>query len=277
MEILAGAFYNAAIESETPMTYQMKFFAGGALCAALCVFAGTLANAQAPTAVKLAAPLPAGLTAAQIMDNFVQASGGKAVSALGKTMIQQGTVSVAGQNIKGKFENYIKRPNLMYTVQELENIGKFESAYDGKIAWSKDPINGFRELKGKELAGVKRQAEDDANKSEWRKTYKTPEALGVRKVEGKDAYAVRLTPIAGGKPAVWYFDPQTRLLVRMDMINEGPQGTVPMELHFSDYRTVSGQKIPFLIRQKAGPAEVTITLTDVKINEPIPDSKFAKP
>lgn len=270
------------------MTCRINLFAGGAICAALLPFLTvTTAAAQAPpvpapvtttTAVKLSAPLPAGLTAEKIMDKFVQASGGKAALANVKTTIQRGTITIAGQKIKGKFEGYIKRPNRIYTVQELENIGKFEGGYDGKLAWAKDPINGLRELKGKELAQKKREISDDANKSEWRATYKNAEALGIRKVEGKDAYAVRLTPAAvGGKPAVWYFDPKTGLLIRMDMINESDQGTIPIQMHFSDYRTISGQKIPFLIRQKAGPAEVTITLTEVKINEPIPDSKFIKP
>ena len=95
-------------------------------------------------------------------------------------------------------------------------------------------------------------------------------------MEGKDAYAIRLTP-TNGKPLVQYFDTQTNLMVRMDMISEGPQGTLPIESYFSDYRTVDGMKIPFQMRQKVAATELLTTVTEIKNNLPVTDAKFAKP
>jgi outer membrane lipoprotein-sorting protein len=230
-----------------------------------------------PAAPRIYAPLPAGMTAEKILDRAFAASGGQESLAKTKTTYQKGNISVGAQGIKGVFEVYIKRPNKFYTAQTFEGIGKTEVAYDGKIAWSKDPINGVRTMKDKEKAQLQRQIDNDANRGgDWRKSYSKIEALGVRKVEGKDAYAIRLTP-TNGKPLVQYFDTQTNLMVRMDMISEGPQGTLPIESYFSDYRTVDGMKIPFQMRQKVAATELLTTVTEIKNNLPVTDAKFAKP
>jgi hypothetical protein len=132
-------------------------------------------------------------------------------------------------------------------------------------------------MKDKEKAQLQRQMDNDANRGgDWRKSYSKIEALGIRKVEGKDAYAIRLTP-TNGKPLVQYFDTQTNLMVRMDMISESPQGTLPIESYFSDYRTVDGMKIPFQMRQKVAATELLTTVTEIKNNLPVTDAKFAKP
>ena len=269
------------------MKYRLLLALSAASLFSLLCFPATSVFAQSgaptlatpPTTNKLYAPLPAGLTAEKILDRFLQVSGGKDASAKVKTTCQKGIMSLAVQNLKGDFELYMKQPNRFYTAQTFEGIGKTEVGFDGKIAWSKDPINGIRLLQGSEMAQLKRQIESESKRgSDWRTAYKKVEALGVRKVDGKDAYAIRLTPATGnGKPIVQYFSPETGLLVRLDMIQQGAQGTFPIESYFSDYRTVDGQKIPFLVRQKVAAAEIVTTITEVKNNLSIPDSKFAKP
>lgn len=114
----------------------------------------------------------------------------------------------------------------------------------------------------------------------WRALFEKAELIGVRQVDDRDAYAIRLTP-ASEKPIVHYYDTQTFLLLRTGEMEETPVGAAPTGTYFSDYRVVDGVKIPFVIRARqrlpTGIVEVRLTVTRVQTNVPIDDSLFARP
>ena len=72
-------------------------------------------------------------------------------------------------------------------------------------------------------------------------------------------------------PQLWY-DTQTGLLVRV----EYTFGTAVLQLDWGDYRDVDGLMVPFKIRE-AGTENWTIQCSEVKLNEPIDDTTFARP
>jgi hypothetical protein len=49
------------------------------------------------------------------------------------------------------------------------------------------------------------------------------------------------------------------------------------QIDYSDYRDVTGVKVPFSVRHATNMAVTTEKFTDVKINAPVQDSVFAKP
>lgn len=223
-----------------------------------------------------AAPKP-GISAETVLNKFTTATGGRAAYERIKTSVTKGTLQVAGQNLSGTMEVYTKEPGKILMVSNIQGVGETRVGFNGEVGWSKDPLTGLRTLQTTELVGLKQQAAatDPGN---WKKLYKKIEMLGLRKVDGRDAYAVRLTPKAGKHPTVQYFDTKTFLLVRMDMISEGPQGVMPTESYLSDYRVVNGVKTPFALRQRlGGVVEMVITMNEVKYNAPVEDALFAKP
>jgi zinc protease len=252
-----------------------------AVGAAACLFAG---NGWAQGAgAKGTRPVPAGLTANAVLDKSVAAMGGKAAYAKVRTMVTKATVALAGQNLSmsGTVESVVKTPGKVYTRQELSmtmqgktQTFKTELGFDGKGGWSRDPFGKLRDLTPVECDQAKEQANPDP--ANWRERYTKAEIIGVRKVEGKDAYALRLTP-KRGKPLITYYDTGTFLMVRMDMMQETPQGTIPVEAYYSDYRTVGGIKAAYRIRQRLANAENTITMTSVRVNADVPDAQFARP
>jgi hypothetical protein len=78
-----------------------------------------------------------------------------------------------------------------------------------------------------------------------------------------------------GSPKRWYFDVETGLLLRVDEIT--PEGKVFNREDYQDYRAVAGEKVPFMIRQFKDGLETVTTLTEVKHNVRIDDSRFEKP
>ncbi len=75
----------------------------------------------------------------------------------------------------------------------------------------------------------------------------------------------------------FYFDESSGLLVRYVRWTETAVGTIPTEVDFSDYRDVSGVRMPFQIDLRWTNGESIILLTEVQANVPIDDVRFARP
>lgn len=74
-----------------------------------------------------------------------------------------------------------------------------------------------------------------------------------------------------------YFDPKTNLLVRMVRFTDLPVGLIPTEIDYSDYREVSGIKVPFRVTKTWVDGRSVSVLSSVQLNVPIEAAKFAKP
>jgi len=226
----------------------------------------------------LAAPALAGpkLTAAQVLDKHVEATGGRAAYERVKSTITKATAKLSAQGIGGPMEIHAKYPNKMLTIQTLSGIGETRQGYDGKVAWSKDPIQGLRKLSGPEAELVARGAVFNTQIN-WRKAFPKVALLPDKKVGNASCYVVKLAPEVGA-PVLQYFDKKTLYIVRMDMTFEGPQGKMAIETTIGDYRNIDGVKVPHFMRQKiGGAAEMVVTLNSVKNNVPIDDAMFAMP
>ena len=229
--------------------------------------------AQKP-ATKPAAKVPAVET---ILDQSFAASGSPAAFSKVKTIVIQAKISIVGQNINGTADIRAKMPNKFYTEQEITGQGKFATGFDGKVGWSRDPINGLRVLSGGELAQLSRSA-NELISTDWRKSYKNPKMIGIRKVGTANAYAVRVEPKTAGSPVTLFIDTKTKLEVRRDLTMTSPQGAIPTQAFSSDFRVVDGIKIPFKSRQVLnGNVEITQTMQSVRFNVPVDDTLFVKP
>jgi len=247
---------------------------------ALFVLPG-LSFAQKPAPPKV----PAGMTAEKVLQKGIEAVGGQTAIQQVKSMVTKGTLSASGQNLSlsGGSETVVKFPNKFYILQELKvtaqgqtrNV-KTEIVSDGKTGWAKDPQGTVRTLSALEQEQMAEQTRMISTVN-WKERYSKAELLGIRKVGKQDAYAVRLTPKKAGKPVIQFYDTKTFLELRMDIIQDSPQGPLPIEIYFNDYRSVGGIKIAHEVRQRIATSEVVMKFTRVQINANIPDSKFAKP
>lgn len=237
-----------------------------ALAVALCAGPAVAAGPQTD---------PPRLSAEQILEKAIEAAGGREAYARLQTTLARGTVEFEGQHLHGTVEFYAKAPNKRLLVFDLEHLGPTRQGFDGKVAWIEDPINGLRRLSGADLQRVRLEAAFH-HPLKWRELYAAIELAGVEQVAGRPAYVLRLSP-RRGKPALHYYDTESFLLVRQDIVQEIAQGTVEVRAWLSDYRDAGGVKTPFRIEQEMPGARVVIRFHEIRNNVPLDDALFAMP
>ncbi|MEJ5169966.1 MAG: DUF620 domain-containing protein [Fimbriimonadales bacterium] len=219
-------------------------------------------------------PTQPGITAEQVLEKSIEASGGKENLAKVKTAVLKATMEAPMQGLKGSVVTYVKAPNKIRVETDIEGIGKTIQGFDGKVAWSKDPIQGLRKLEGAEKAAMVRSS--SIVSTDWKQFYSKATYVGLEKFGDKDVHVVELTP-KGAKPIRQYFDAETFLLLKQTGVQEGPMGEMPFEAFFSDYKEVEGIKLAMKQVIKVGPIEIQITMKEIKQGQPVDDKLFAMP
>ncbi len=233
------------------------------------VLAATVAFSQSKPETK-AAP-----TVDQILDRYVEAIGGKTALEKLSSRSTKGAIEMMPMGIKGKVESVATKNNKTLSILNLDGVGEFLEGYDGAISWSKDPINGYREKSGAELAFVKRAAVFH-RELKMREIYAKLELKGKEKVAGRDCWLIVATP-AEGAPEKLFFDAQSGLLTRSDIELETPQGSMAFELYFEDYRPIDGIQVAHLLRRSNPSLNLTVRFEEVKHNVTVDEAKFNKP
>jgi hypothetical protein len=232
------------------------------------------------------------LTAGQIMEKSIEASGGrKAMEQITSTMAK-GTLEIVPPadthdhaaelvphpeppRMHSTIEFYAKAPNKRLIVTDIEGFGEIRQGFDGTVAWNKTP-QGISEVTGEALEAIRREAVFNSA-LKWRELYPKVELKGKEKINGRDAYVLLLSP-ASGKPVTQYCDTETFLIVAQSGTVDTAQGPMDIRTEMSDYRDIgNGVKAPFRLRQLMPAGEVLTTMTEMKNNVEIDDAMFAKP
>jgi zinc protease len=231
---------------------------------ALALLCGAAARAQTPAQTPAPAPTQAAPAAKaeeklpsgeEVFNKYIAAVGGEAALSKFKSRVTKGSVELAPMGAKGTYETSQKAPDKLLTTMTLTGLGAFQQGYDGGGGWGKDPFNGLRDLKGGELTAVRRVAQ--LNQSDWRKLYQTMKVTGRAKVGEREVYVVEAAH-GGDTPDKLYFDTQTGLLQRIDIVVDSPQGRATQETTFEDYREVDGVRMPHTSRAVVGPATIIL-------------------
>jgi len=230
---------------------------------------------EIPDAPSAMAPKPD-----QILDKYIQALGG--AQRLGSITSVVGKGNYEGFDTEGdKFpvEVYAKAPNERTTIVHLR-AGDNVRTYDGRNAWNTSagtllPVPVFS-LTGGDLEGAKIDAtlsfpgQIKQVLKDWRTGF--PSAS----VDDKDVDVIQGAS-ADGTPVKLYFDKKTSLLLRQVRYTDTALGLNPTQIDYSDYRDVSGVKMPFTLITTWTDGRSTITFSDLRANVSIDAAKFAKP
>jgi hypothetical protein len=217
-------------------------------------------------------PLPKADT---ILDRYVEVTGGKAAYEKRTNDIEYGTLEFKAQGLKGSVTRYSAAPAQEYLVMEIEGVGKLETGMDNGVVWEKNVMLGARVKSGAERAQSLRSGAFNSPIL-WREQYQKAETTGTETVDGEVCYKVVLTP-KEGNPETMYFQKKSGLAVKATMVAVSQMGDLPFEVTSSDYKVFGGVSIPTKITQKAGGQEFSITINDVKTNQPIPADRFEPP
>ena len=235
--------------------------------------------AEDPNLLEIVPDAPKGLTAEQVLDNYIQATGGRQKLAALTSFAGKGTYEgYDTYHAKVPYEIYAKAPRQLTTIAHTQN-GYTTTTFDGRQGWvaSVDkPVRLLPLLPGAELdaAGIDADLWFSAGIKQALTDWRTGFPIGT--IDDKEVTIIQGT--AAGKSRIkLFFDIETGLLLRQLRYSDTPVGTVPIQVDYSDYREVAGVKLPFRTIVTWTNGQTTIELSDVQPNAAIPASRFEKP
>jgi photosynthetic reaction center cytochrome c subunit len=225
-----------------------------------------------PDAVEIRTQDPDEPSANQIFDKYIQALGGAQQLAKLTTFASKGTYEgYDTDHLKVPVEVFAKAPNQRTVIVHTPR-GDAITAYDGRTGWISLPDNvvPLMTLTGGNLAGVRMEAmlSFPAQVMQGRQWL-----VGKTRIDDQDVEVIEATD----GTVKLYFAKDSGLLVRLVRYTNTIIGQVPAQVDYSDYREVSGVKMPFKWLDTWVDGQSTFELSDVQPNVSIEASKFAKP
>lgn len=227
----------------------------------------------------------------QVLDKYVQALGGAQKLASFTSFVAKGTYQGYDDPAKSPVEIYAKAPSEFSQVVHGP-AGASSWVDDGRSVWvaqsQLDTPVPLLALSAGDLDGahVESQLYFPGQIKQLLSNLRVgfpvsgvtsilPNDVGVG-VDERELTVLEGTTAAGTKVKL-YFDPTSGLLVRMVRFTNLPVGFIPTETDYSDYRDVSGIKVPFRVNKTWVDGRSVTELSSFEMNAPIDKSKFAKP
>ena len=214
-------------------------------------------------------------TADEVLDQYIEATGGKAAYKKQTSRVMTGTIEITGANLKGTMTVTQAAPNKVFLVMNIGPIGETKQATDGKDAWEVSAINGERDMMGDEKDAFIREA-FFYKELDWKDLYAKTECVGIEDVEGKPAYKIVLTP-KSGKPTTQYYDKTSHLLIKQTSTTATPMGDLVVDVYPSDYKITDGILIPMTATQKILTQQMVMKMKEIKHNVDPPADLFKRP
>ena len=215
---------------------------------------------------------PNGPTAQQLIDKYVQASGGASAIDKVTSLVMKGTIDFGGKSLP--IDIYSKNPEKRISFTHLSE-GDSVTAFNGQEGWLGSPGRPLREMQGSDLDAAAIDA-DLHLATHLEKMFSKVQVRGGEKIDDKDAYEV-LGQREGKTPIRLYFDQQSGLLLRLVRFGDTALGWLPTQIDYADYREVNGVKVPYRWTLARPSGKFTIQVSELNQNVPVDDAKFVKP
>ncbi|MGG6229795.1 M16 family metallopeptidase [Tenacibaculum sp. SDUM215027] len=205
-------------------------------------------------------PIPNGVTASSVVDDYFKAIGGKDKVANVKSVMISSEAKVQGMQLNLVQKN--ATPNKSSVIVSMMGNVMQKVVFDGTKGYQE--VQGQKkEMTGEELEKVKNESAPFTDKA-----YKTGTLDRVEPIDGNSAYVIK-----HGKKEIFY-DVKSGLKVKEVKTAKGPQGDMKVPVVFSDYKEVNGIKFPHKMIQKNGPMNLEFIVKEIKINEGVSDADF---
>ena len=210
--------------------------------------------------------IPDGLTASQVINNYINVVGGRDLLESVSSLVQKADVTIPAPF---KPQATIKQmvPNKYSMKMEANMNGQTMKlggmSFDGETGYNEGP-QGRNTLDEKVINDLK------AVKGIFPELYYSEdeiELISINSIDFKDAYKVKITE--GEKISYRYYSIDSGLLLSEEQQDDSNNIT---SQNYSDYRDVNGIKFPFYVDIPSQKLELNIT--EILINEELKDSDF---
>lgn len=229
--------------------------------------------------VTFAVPALWAQTADDIIAKNIQARGG--MDKLKSVQSVKSTATMAmGPGMEAPGLLIQKRPQLArleFTVQGLTAV----QAYDGNSAWQIMPFMGKKDpeaMSADETKEMEEMADIDGPLVDYKSKGHKVELLGKEKIEGTDAYKLKLT-LKNGDVQTIYIDADSFLEIKEETKRTVRGSEQIFESAIGDYKEVNGIVFPFAIENgvKGSQEKQKLTIEKIELNVPADDAIFKMP
>lgn len=215
-------------------------------------------------------PLPEGLTALDVVENYLAAIGGR--EKLEAVQDVSLTMNATIQGMPMQVTLLRKVPGKMNLKVEMNGMTVSETRFDGERGWA-SAMGQSQKLEGEEAESLKGQALIFPELEFHNKGYELT-LDGIEPLEGGRAYRI-LAAGPGGVQSTSYFDVQTGLKVKTVSTQDAGQGPVEVSSEFSEYSEVEGIRFPHkVVASGMTPFPLAMAVESVKINSGLADELF---
>ena len=210
---------------------------------------------------------------AELLKRFLQSVGGVDALKGVRTLVKKGTLELDG-GIQFPIEISLKDTRMRRVAVRYPN-GESIEIENGESGWSLVPGRPLHTMSAAEVRAASIDV-DPFFLSRLTNAFPEVKVRSDKEINGKGAAVVRLANPDGTHVRL-YFDKESGMLLRLIRYVDTPLGRNPTQIDYSDYRDVSGIKLPFrwIVAQPQG--HFTVQMSSIELNPPLDDSRFAKP
>lgn len=214
-------------------------------------------------------PIPSGVTAQTVIDNYITAIGGKSNLEKVNSVLSNADVTIEGAPFKPKAIIKVMAPNKTSMEMMIEGMGTvMKQKFDGAA--------GYSEQQGMKIPMTEKElSSKQSEKGLFPEIYMEVTSLELEAIvplSGVDAYKIKVTK--GGQVSHRFYNVETGLLMRSESTTEAQGQSVTTIEDVSNYKEVDGVMMPFTQKITAGPQIIILNSTDIKFNEGVTEADF---
>ena len=213
-------------------------------------------------------------TLEKVLEKHYEATGHKKIADI-ETFHIKAKMSMMGMDMPMDIQ--IKQPDMFKVSVEVMGQ-KTVSAFDGDKGWMINPMMGagVQDLTGDQLKQAMSQADMEGELYNYAAKGHSAELIGKVNADGKEAYRIKLTD-KDGQVKNYYIDANTYLILKMKAKIEAMGQTVEVETKMVEYEKIEGIQMAKKIEVVMPMGSQSIVMEEIKLNEKIEDSVFARP
>ena len=212
---------------------------------------------------ELTKPIPDNVTVKTVIDNYLNAIGGRdKIDAL-NSIISKAQASMQGMTLE--METKVVSPNKFSMTMSMAGNVMSKQAFNGEAGYAL-AMGQKKPIEGDDLEKMKKTTFPMAEIG----YIETANLEKIEPVDGVDCYVLNVD-----ENTKVYYEVESGLKNKQVTTQKGPDGNeMTQTVSYSDYQEVEGIKFPFNTKMSFGPQEIEFKTQEIKINEEISEADF---
>jgi predicted Zn-dependent peptidase len=213
--------------------------------------------------------IPEGMTALDVVDNYIEAIGGKDMLLNVNTLVSNMDVTIPGAPFKPMAISKQMMPNKISFEMKANMGGQTMSLMKRNFSGEK----GYMEQQGQKMLMSEEEIMEAKNvEGIFEELYYSDdqtELLSINSIDGEDVYKIKV--VKNEKTSYRYYSVESGYLISIEEEDENKNIS---STKYGDYRSVNGIMMPYFMQVNAGGQNLEFNTTEVMVNTELKDSDF---